>query len=111
VVIEIEPPQEHMQVLSLVSAGLPPTVTLLDPGDHGAVVTGMHGCGVSTPMAAEVAAATCGLESVVHIPNGAMFAIGTLSTIRAMSWLLPWVGLPAGSTVSADGATPKEHII
>ena len=50
---------------------------MLDPGDHAEVVTGMQGCGVSTPIAAAVAAATCGLACVWHIPKGAMFTIGT----------------------------------
>jgi hypothetical protein len=73
-VIEMLPPHMHMHVLSLVSAGVPPTVTVAEPGVQGAAVTGMHGCGVSTPSAAVVAAVTCGLDSVMHIPKLAMLA-------------------------------------
>ena len=36
----------------------------------------MHGIGVSTPSAAAVAAATIGLASDVHIPNGGMLTTG-----------------------------------
>ena len=46
-------------------------------------MAGMHGCGVSTPRAADVAAATCGFASDVHIPKVAMFVIGTMSWIVA----------------------------
>ena len=46
-------------------------------------MAGMHGWGVSTPRAADVAAATCGLASDVHIPNVAMFVIGTMSWMVA----------------------------
>ncbi len=35
--------------------------TVGEPGIHGAVVFGMHGMGVSTPLAADVADATVGL--------------------------------------------------
>src|SRR3954471_13537151 len=66
----------------------------------------MHGAGVSTPMAADVAAATTGLDGVVHIPNGGMLTIGAMSCTVA-------AGLPStntrlvGSTFSVDGAKPK----
>lgn len=43
------------------------------PGAHGAAVTGMHGIGVSTPIAAAVTNATVGLARLVHMPNGMMF--------------------------------------
>jgi hypothetical protein len=33
-----------------------------EPGDHGAPIAGTHGCGVNTPLAAAVAAATCGFD-------------------------------------------------
>lgn len=42
------------------NAGVFPTRTVGDPGDHGAGITGMHGIGVKTPNAAAVAAATAG---------------------------------------------------
>lgn len=80
---EIEPPHAHVHVEVLVSAGTPPTLTFVEPGVHGAVITGMHGCGVRTPAAADVAAATCGFVGVVHMPNGATLTIGAKSTTRA----------------------------
>lgn len=54
----IAPPQVQAQVDALVSAFIPPIIVDTDPGTHGATIFGMHGCGVSTPFAAEVAAAT-----------------------------------------------------
>ena len=55
------PPHWHKQVHVELRAGCPLISTVGEPGIHGAVVTGMHGCGVSVPMAAAVAAATCGI--------------------------------------------------
>jgi hypothetical protein len=52
-------------------------MTVGAPGAHGAEVMGMQGCGVRTPNAADVAAATCGFDRVMHIPKGPMFTIGT----------------------------------
>ncbi len=40
----------------LVRTGTPPALTFVEPGVHGEVVTGMQGCGVRTPIAADVAA-------------------------------------------------------
>ena len=56
----IEPPHAHVVFALLPSAGKPagPTLTVDEPGLHGATVTGRHGIGVSTPRAAAVAAAT-----------------------------------------------------
>ena len=56
--IEMTPPHWHRQVQLALSAGWPLMSTVGEPGSHGAVVTGMHGCGVRVPMAAAVAAAT-----------------------------------------------------
>jgi hypothetical protein len=64
--------------------------------------------GVNTPMAAAVAAATCGLAIERHKPNGGIFTIGILSITLA-------AGMPSamvrflGSTVNLLGATPCEH--
>jgi hypothetical protein len=76
------PPHAHMQVHSSVSAGAPPIITDVDPGVHG-VVTGTHGIGVSTPMAAVVALATSGLAGDMHMPKVAMLAMGAQSVIVA----------------------------
>ena len=84
-------------------------MTVGEPGIHGAVVTGMHGWGVSTPMAAEVAAATCGLVIVVHIPKGIILTIGALSMVVAAGRLLALTRL-AGKIVNELGATPNEQV-
>jgi hypothetical protein len=47
-----------MHLDTFVNAGWPPITTVGDPGAHGDAVAGMHGCGVNTPNAAAVAAAT-----------------------------------------------------
>jgi hypothetical protein len=57
----------------------PAIVTLVEPGVHGAEVAGRQGCGVRTPAAAAVAAATCGLSGEEHIPKDAMFTSGSVS--------------------------------
>jgi hypothetical protein len=102
------PPHWQVKVQLLVRDGFPPIMTVGDPGVHGAVVTGMQGCGVRTPWAAVVAAATCGLLSVVHIPNGMIFTMGALSLMVAAGWL-DTITLAIGRTESVEGATPKEH--
>ena len=66
-----------MQVHELFNAGLWLIMTVGEPGIQGAAVTGMHGCGVRTPIAAAVAAATCGLLGVLHMPKGITFFMGT----------------------------------
>jgi hypothetical protein len=69
----------------------------------------MQGCGVSTPSAAAVAAATCGLLGLMHIPNGMMFIIGIMSIMFACGWLVVMVKF-FGVTISTDGAAPNVHI-
>src|SRR5271170_5899610 len=84
-------------------------VTLCDPGVQGATVIGMHGCGVSTPCAAAVAAATWGLDIDWHIPNGAMFTFGCMSWMLAALLSSPVVSF-VGSTLRAAGDVPIEHV-
>lgn len=79
--------------------------TFGEPGAHGAGVFGTQGIGVSTPMAAAVAAATCGLASDVHIANGGIFDSGWWSMIVA-------AGAPVSTfwfevATSVEGAVPK----
>lgn len=74
--IWITPPQLHINFELFCNAGWPPTNTVGEPGAHGAAVTGTQGIGVSTPIAAAVAAATCGLAGQLHIPNGMTLTIG-----------------------------------
>jgi hypothetical protein len=102
------PAHMHIKVQVLSSEGLWPSVTVTAPGVHGAVVTGMHGIGVSTPNAADVADATAGLARLMHMPNGMMLIIGLKSMIVAAGWLLVFTR-SSGSTVSVDGAMPKLH--
>jgi hypothetical protein len=99
-----------MSFEELSSVGWFPSSTVGAPGTHGAGVTGMHGMGVSTPKAAAVAAATSGLETVVHMPNGMMFTIGMWSMMLASgTWSVNVLFM--GSTTSELGAAPKLHII
>ncbi len=72
----ITPPQLQRHLESLFKAGILAISTVGAPGSHGAIVIGMHGCGVSTPSAAAVAAATSGLASDMHVPNGAILTNG-----------------------------------
>lgn len=102
------PPHIHISFELLLSAGFPPMSTVGHPGAHGAAMLGIHGCGVSTPRAAAVAAATCGLARLVHIPKGIMFTIGLLSMMVAQGLLQP-NALLSGSTPSCDGAAPNEQ--
>jgi hypothetical protein len=108
-VIDILPPHMHISLQVLFSAGCLPTITVGEPGAQGAVVTGKHGMGVRTPLAAEVAAATWGFESVLHIPNGAMLSTGLLSWMLAAGCEEAITRL-RGSTVNVPGARPKVHI-
>jgi hypothetical protein len=105
----ITPAHMHISFALLLSAGFPPIKTVGDGGTHGAVVAGMQGIGVSTPSAAAVAAMTIGLEGELHIPNGMMFIMGTLSMIVAANFPSNITGGPWGTTTSTEGATPKEH--
>src|SRR5215470_12114385 len=108
--IWMTPPQAHINLDWLLSAGMLPIRTVGDPGAHGAGMTGTQGMGVSTPRAAVVAAATVGLARELHTPKGGMLTIGTLSMMVAAG------GPPAstrfaGSTTRLPGAAPKLHCI
>jgi hypothetical protein len=100
--------QLHFDTLS--RAGMLEIMTLGAPGAQGVVVAGMQGCGVSTPSAALVAAATCGFDGVEHMPKGMMLTIGAKSWIVASGWLSTFVRR-AGNTVKVDGDVPNVHII
>lgn len=108
--IDIEPPKAHMHLEELLRAGLPAIRTVGDPGVQGPGVLGKQGMGVKTPIAAAVAAATCGLDIDMHIPNGAILTMGLLSMIVAAAGP-PAFTIPTGNTLRADGAAPKVHII
>src|SRR5271156_1617247 len=108
-VIVMTPAQLHLHLLVLFNAGMPPIMTVGDPGAQG-VVTGTHGIGVSTPSAAAVAAATAGLASEVHMPNGGMFTIGLKSMMFAAGGPSAFVRF-TGSTIRLAGDAPKLHAI
>lgn len=98
------PPQLQLHWQASSSAGTPPIVTPDEPGVHG-VSTGTHGCGVSTPDAALVAAATCGFASDVHSPKGGTFAGATSSTTPAAAV----AETLAPDAAKVDGVVPNEH--
>lgn len=102
------PAQVHMTLDVELSAGLPPISTVGEPGTQGAGRTGTHGAGVKTPRAAEVAAITAGFVGAEHIPNEAMFFMGTLSMMVAAG-RPPARTLLSGVTTSGTGATPNEQ--
>ncbi len=77
------PNQLHMHFDRLSSAGWLAIITVGAPGTHGEAVAGTHGCGVSTPIAAAVAAATWGLVGALHMPNGMMLVLGMWSMMLA----------------------------
>ncbi len=104
------PPQAHMHLEELFSAGMPPTIMVGEPGAHGAGITGMHGMGVNTPSFAAVAAATVGLDMLWHMPKGMMFTMGILSMMFAAGMFEHMV-LFFGRTASVPGATPKLHVM
>ena len=104
IVTEITPPQLHMHLLELLSAGLLHTSTVGEPGAHGAAHAGIHGIGVSTPIAAAVALATVGFARLLHIPN----VIGGLGiSIMVAAGILVPMTVFCEVTVSGAGATPK----
>ena len=107
----MEPPQMHLQVLVLLSAGMESSNTVDEPGDHGATIAGTQGAGVGVPLAASVAAATAGLDWVMHIPNEGMFIIGTMSRMLA-AFCDPAVARCSGVTiiVVVPGGTASGHL-
>ncbi len=107
--MEIVPAQAHWHVDPAVNTGTPAETTFVEPGCHGPVGTGMHGIGVRTPIAADVAAATAGFAGETHIPNGGMFATGSVSMIFATSCPPAVTGEPVGIAVRGAGVAPIVH--
>ena len=97
------PPHEQLHFDVEFSALSPPMVTVGEPGDQGAVVTGTHAWG------APWAAATCGLLADVHIPNGGMLLMGAKSIIVAAA--APQVVVGAEVAFNVAGAAPNVHCI
>jgi hypothetical protein len=103
----ITPPQMHISLQVLSSAGALARSTVGAPGTQGAGVLGMQGMGVKAPIAAAVAAATIGLANDWHMPKGAMFIMGTLSRMLPAGMLLVITFL--GVALKEEGAMPKLH--
>jgi hypothetical protein len=72
----IMPPHMHTHLLETVASGSAEAKVEIAGGTHGAMTLGMHGIGVSAPIAAAVAAMTCGFAMLWHIPKGGMFTMG-----------------------------------
>jgi hypothetical protein len=68
------------------------------------VITGTHGIGVSTPIAAEVAEATVGLAIERHIPKVGMLA-GVKSIVVAISMFMHF-GRSGTVTINEQGVIP-----
>ncbi len=67
-------PFEQISLLSFVRQGWLPAKMPGLVGVHVPAGINIQGCGVRTPIAAAVAAATCGLAKEVHIPKGVILA-------------------------------------
>lgn len=88
----------------LLSAGDFLKVTVDDPGAQ-ATVTGTHGVGVSTPLAAVVAEAVAGLVNDEHIANVGILVTGIASLILAAVILSAVT--PGIATTNTAGEAPK----
>jgi len=82
-------------------------LVLVAPGDQGPPMTGTQGAGVGVPMAAEVAAATAGLDCVVHMMKLGRL-LTSLSLTVAAGTMLP-VTMLAGVTSKLQGPVPIVH--
>ena len=105
--MEIVPPKAQTKVESEASPGEPPTVTL-EVLIHIPAGLGIQGCGVRTPSAAAVAAATAGFAMDVHIPQGHTLVNGaTLLMFSAGAPPKVMGRLP----ISCPGLRPLVHMI
>ncbi len=102
------PPHIHIHLSPPEITGIPPNKQVGLAGIQGATIAGTQGIGVKTPRAAAVAAATVGLERVLHIPNVEIFTIGMKSVIVATDNPAANTG-NLGSTANDTGATPNEQ--
>ncbi|KVD67915.1 hypothetical protein WI88_33210 [Burkholderia ubonensis] len=107
--MEITPPQLQTHFDMLFSAGCPPINTVGAPGTHGAAMTGTQGIGVSTPIAAAVAAATAGFAGELHMANVGIFKSG-LESITVAAGRPSTMTLATGATTSVASAAPKVQL-
>ena len=89
------------------SAGMLP-MSSLPPGAQGETMAGMHGIGVSTPIAAAVADATVGLDMDWHMPKGMTLTMGAKSMMVALG-LFCIMGRRGTVIASVEGVIPKVH--
>jgi hypothetical protein len=106
VTTEITPPKAHAHFDVSNRHGTPLTEVVTEPGAQAEVGVGMHACGVKTPWAATVAAATAGLIGLMHKPNGGIFTCGFISATVPNGAVAP---TNAAGTFNTDGDNPMEH--
>jgi hypothetical protein len=106
--IPIDPPHIQIHLESWARIGPIGRRTVTFDVIQGADIAGTQGIGVNTPKAAAVAAATIGFAILLHIPKGAILAIGIISTIEPTGILEINTGT-LGITMRDDGASPKLH--
>ena len=102
-------PIPHISVASWVKIGLPPTKVVGFAACHGPIGTIEQGCGVKTPNAAAVAAATCGFAMEQHIPKGVILLPSAISIIVATGLEHPKV-VTCEVAFNVPGPVPKGHI-
>ena len=73
------PAHRHISFALLFKIGILPSITVGAPTTQGAGVLGMHGIGVSTPIAAAVAAATVNMDGLMWL--GIFVGIVALVTV------------------------------
>ena len=89
------------------TAGSPARFTVVLVPDHGGMNTGMQGIGVSTPIAADVAAATVGFVCDVHMPKVGNTAGVALDSFNDGVADVMTAGNPMAT---GQGASPLSHM-
>ena len=105
----ISPPHTQFRQAVSFSAGKYEVGTVGAPTTQGAGVFGIHGIGVSVPMAADVADAVAGKASDMQVPKGGMFAMGLWSMILPASMYPDRICF--GVAMKVEGAEPIVHFI
>jgi hypothetical protein len=75
---DITPPNMHAHVLMELATGSMPWNVVREGGAQVVGIRGVHGIGVSAPIAAAVALATAGLAGLRHRPNGRILTTGVV---------------------------------